>query len=352
MSSIDPSSMEQRCFGGSSICSSVIGFGTWPIGGARYGPSDDAEAIAAIHAALDAGVTLFDTAPSYGNGHAEELLGTALRGRRDQAAIVTKGGMIWDEQAFITGLDSTRAHLVKGLDDSLARLQTDYVDLFLLHWPDGETPMAEIAESLGALVQSGKTTAVGVCNLNQPQLREIAGAATTAPIVASQVGFSLFDRRWANETFAACKELGIGVMAYGPLAHGLLTGAYTRDTTFDERDWRKAGVIFGQPLLTPENRDRNLQVLESLGSFAARRGISMVQLAIAWVLAHQAVTVALTGARNVDEIKGAVAAADVPLSAEELVEIDTIMQNAVGMTDVLPVGGTSKGTSTNTKQGA
>jgi aryl-alcohol dehydrogenase-like predicted oxidoreductase len=344
--------MEQRCFGSSGICSSVIGFGTWPIGGARYGPSDDKEAIAAIHAALDAGITLFDTAPSYGNGHAEELLGQALVGRRDRATVVTKGGMIWDENAFITGLDSSLSHLTKGLDESLARLQTDYVDLFLLHWPDGETPMAEIAASLGTLVQSGKAKAIGVCNLNQDQLREIAGAATTAPIVASQVGFSLLDRRWANETFAACQELNIGVMAYGPLAHGLLTGAYTRDTTFDDRDWRKAGVIFGQPLLTPENRDRNLEVIESLGGFAARRGISLVQLAIAWVLAHQPVTVALTGARNTSEILGAVGAAEITLDAAELAEIDGIMQRAVGMTNILPAGGTSKGTSTTTKQGA
>ncbi len=344
--------MEQRCFGNSGICSSVVGFGTWPIGGARYGPTDDADAIAAIHAALDAGVTLFDTAPSYGNGHAEELLGYALLGLREETTIVTKGGMVSDENAFITGLDSSRAHLVKGLDESLARLKTDYVDLFLLHWPDGHTPMSEIADSLGYLVQSGKAKAIGVCNLNQLQLEEIATAATSAPIVASQVGFSLFDRRWAHETFALCKELDIGVMAYGPLAHGLLTGSYSRDTVFDERDWRKAGVIFGQPLLTPENRNRNLDVLEALGGFATRRGISLVQLAIAWVLAHQPVSVALTGARNSEEILGAVAAAGVTLTAEELSEIDDIMKNAVGMTDVLPAGGTSKGTTTATKQGA
>lgn len=344
--------MEHRCFGNSGICTSVIGFGTWPIGGARYGPSDDKEAIAAIHAALDAGVTLFDTAPSYGNGHAEELLGTALAGHREEAIVVTKGGMIWDENAFITGLDSSRAHLEKGLDESLARLKTDYVDLFLLHWPDGETPMAEIAGSLAALVRSGKAKAVGVCNLNQIQLREIAEAATNSPIVASQVGFSLFDRRWANETFALCEELGIGVMAYGPLAHGLLTGVYTKETTFDDRDWRKAGVIFGQPLLTPENRERNLEVIDELGRFAARRDISIVQLAIAWVLAHQPVTVALTGARNSSEILGAVAAAGITLSTDELNEIESIMKRAVGMTNVLPAGGTSKGTTTSTKQGA
>ena len=121
------------------------------------------------------------------------------------------------------------------------------------------------------------------------------------------MGFSLFDRRWANETFALCNELDIGVMAYGPLAHGLLTGAYTGTTTFDDRDWRAAGVIFGQPLLTPENRERNLEVIEALSRFAGQRGLSLVQLAIAWVLAYQPVTVALTGARDASEILGAAA---------------------------------------------
>ncbi|MCA9858813.1 MAG: aldo/keto reductase [Thermomicrobiales bacterium] len=343
--------MQHRRFGNSALRSSVIGFGTWPIGGARYGPSDDAEATAAIHAALDAGITLFDTAPTYGNGHAEELLGTALTGRRDQAVVVTKGGMISDENAFITGLDSSREHLARGLDESLARLKTDYVDIYLLHWPDGETPLADIAASLGHLVESGKTRAVVVCNLDKRQLREIAGAATDSPIVASQVGFSLLDRRWANETFALCDELGIGVMAYGPLAHGLLTGAYTRETSFDDRDWRKAGVIFGQPLLTPENRERNLQVIDTLAGFAAEKNVSLVQLAIAWVLAHAPVTVALTGARNTSEILGCVAAAEVTLDTADLAAIDTIMQNAAGMTDVLPAGGTSKATAT-AKQGA
>ncbi len=351
MSASNDTHMQYRRFGNSDIDSSVIGFGTWPIGGARYGPSDDAEAVRAIHTALDAGITLFDTAPTYGNGHAEELLGKALTGRRDQAVVVTKGGMISDENAFITGLDSSLQHLTRGLDESLARLQTDYIDIFLLHWPDGETPMADIAASLGHLVATGKTRAVGICNLNKHQLREIATAASDSPIVASQVGFSLLDRRWANETFDLCEELGIGVMAYGPLAHGLLTGAYTRETTFDDRDWRKAGVIFGQPLLTPENREQNLHVIDALADFAAGKQISLVQLAIAWVLAHEPVTVALTGARNASEIMGCVAAAEVTLDAGDLAAIDEIMQDAVGMTDVLPAGGTSKAT-TSAKQGA
>jgi aryl-alcohol dehydrogenase-like predicted oxidoreductase len=326
------------------VCTSVIGFGTWPIGGARYGPSDDNDAIRAIHAALDAGITCFDTAPSYGNGHAEEVLGKALGSRRSEAMIVTKGGMIWDEKSFVLGQDSSRDYLAKGLDDSLCRLGAEYVDLFLLHWPDATTPMTEIAASLESLVASGKTRAIGVCNLKNDQLREIAGAATSSPIVASQVGFSLLDRRWADETFETCQELGIGVMAYGPLAHGLLTGAITRETVFDESDWRAAGVFFGQPLLTAENREQNFTMIESLQDVAASRDMSLAQLAIAWVLAHQPVTVALTGARNTKEITEAAHASTIELTDTDLRNIDTIMAGAAGMTQSLPAGGTSQAT--------
>ncbi|MGD9711962.1 MAG: aldo/keto reductase, partial [Thermomicrobiales bacterium] len=294
--------METRCFGASALCSSVIGFGTWPIGGARYGPSDDAEAIDASRAALDGGVTFFDTAPSYGNGHAEEVLGKALTGRREQAIIATKGGMIWDEKSFVLGQNSSLDYLVSGLESSLKRLGTEYVDCFLLHWPDDVTAIDEIGQSLHHIVESGKARFAGVCNLDGDQLRTIVAAAPDRPIVASQVGFSLFDRRWADETFASCRELGLGTMAYGPLAHGLLTGAMTRETVLDTTDWRAAGVIFGQPLLTPENRERNFAVVDALHDFARSHGVTLPQLAIAWVLHHDVVTVALTGARHRREI--------------------------------------------------
>ncbi|CAN5891954.1 aldo/keto reductase [soil metagenome] len=336
--------MKSRCFGASELRTSVIGFGTWPIGGARYGSSDDDTAIRAIHAAVDAGITCFDTAPSYGNGHAEEVLGQALGSRRSEALIVTKGGMIWDEKSFVLGQDSSREFLVKGLDDSLRRLGTDYVDLFLLHWPDATTPMAQIGENLEYLVASGKTRAIGVCNLTADQLREIAGAATSSPIVASQVGYSLFDRRWADETFATCLELGIGVMAYGPLAHGLLTGAITNETMFDESDWRAAGVFFGQPLLTAGNRDQNFKVIEQLKVFASAKHLSIAQLAIAWVLAAEPVAVALTGARNTGEITEAAKASAIELTESDIQEIKQVMSGAAGMTSSLPAGGTSQAT--------
>lgn len=338
--------MRYRPFGGSLVESSVIGFGTWPIGGARYGGSDDQDAERAIQAALDQGVTCFDTAPSYGNGHAEELLGRALGSRRRDAVIVTKGGMVWDDKSFILGQDSSRAHLERTLQDSLKRLQTDYVDLYLIHWPDDATPLDDVARTLEAFVERGLARAVGVSNFTGDQILELAGAMRSQRLAASQVGFSLFDRRWARETFETCRQLQIGVMAYGPLAHGMLAGTLTHETRFDETDWRSAGVIFGQPLLTPENRQQNLTVVEELQDLAASQGWSLPQLAIAWVLRHEPVTVALVGARNEQEITAAAQAANVMLSERELADIDRIMAGAVGMTEALPAGGTSRATTT------
>ena len=324
--------MEQREFGRSGLRAAVVGFGTWPIGGARYGASDDAAALEAIRAALDAGVTLFDTAPSYGNGHAEELLGKALAGRRHEAVIATKGGLIWDQASQVHGRDSTGPYLERLIDDSLRRLGTDYVDLYLIHWPDTSTPLAETMTALEGFVRAGKVRQIGVSNFRAAQLRTAAAALTEHRLAANQVSFSLFDRRWRDDGFATCRELGIGVMAYGPLAHGLLAGTITRETVFDETDWRGTGVFFGQPLLTPENRERNHAVVDRLAAIAADLGASLPQLALAWVLADRDVTVALVGARNRREIETAVGAADLTLTPDVLAQIDEAMSHAAGLT--------------------
>lgn len=312
---------------------SVVGFGTWPIGGARYGQSDDTDAIAAIHHALDAGVTLFDTAPSYGNGHAEELLGQALEGRRGDAVIVTKGGLVWNDASQVLGRDSRRERLSEVLDASLRRLRTDYVDLYLIHWPDLTTPLDDVAATLTSFAESGKARAIGVSNFNAAQLRELAACLSPGQIVTNQVSFSLLDRRWANDTFEASKRLGVSVMAYGPLAHGLLAGAITEETVFDPSDWRAAGVIFGQPLLTPENRSTNLAVIGRLKQFAIECGATLPQIAIAWVLSQEPVAAALVGARNAAEIGDAAGAAAIQLSPDDVHAIERIMSDAVGMTD-------------------
>lgn len=327
--------METRRFGATQLEITPIGLGTWPIGGARYGPSDDEEAERTIRAALDAGITCFDTAPSYGNGHAEELLGRALTGHREDVALVTKGGLIWNERSEVLGHDSSPGYLTARLDESLQRLRTDYVDLFLIHWPDANSPAEQTAAALRSLVEAGKARYVGVSNYTGEGLRELAAAMGNVPLAANQVSYHLFDDRWARSSFETCRDLGIGVMAYGSLAHGLLTGTFTSATTFDESDWRAAGVIFGQPLLTPEHREQNLTVVDRLQAVAADAGLTLPRLALAWVLSNPVVTVSLVGARTPVEIHESARAVTHSLDPATLARIDEAMSGAVGLVSEL-----------------
>jgi aryl-alcohol dehydrogenase-like predicted oxidoreductase len=283
-------------------------------------------------------VTCFDTAPSYGDGHAETLLGRALEARRRDLTVVTKGGLVWDERSNVLGQDGSAAHLSHHLDASLRRLGTDYVDLYLVHWPDRATPLAETMAALAGFVQAGKARHVGVSNFTGAQLREAAAALAPfgVPLTANQVGYHLFDRRWADDGFAVARELGVGVMAYGALGHGLLAGAITRETVFAPTDWRAAGTIFGQPLLAPGNLERNLGVVDRLTAIATRLGTTLPRLALAWVLADPVVTVALVGARTPTEACEAALAADLTLDATTLAVIGAAMADAAGMTEVLP----------------
>ncbi len=250
--------------------------------------------------------------------------------------MVTKGGLVWDEASRVLGHDSSRRHLEEGLDASLRRLGTDYVDLFLIHWPDLATPITETMAVLEEIVRAGKARYVGVSNFTDEQVRTAAEALRSVPLAANQVGFHLFDRRWAHDAFPTCWGLGVGVMAYGSLAHGLLAGEFTRETTFDPSDWRAAGTLFGQELLTLGNFERNLDVVDRLKVVADRRGITLPQLAVGWVLADPVVTVALVGARNEREVSEAAGAADLDLAADDLEEIESIMTNAAGTSTLLP----------------
>jgi hypothetical protein len=327
--------MQFRSVGSPGIKVSAVGLGTWPMGGARYGKSDDAIATDTIAAALDTGITCFDTAPSYGNGHAEELLGAALAGRRDEVVLVTKGGLVWNEKSEVLGQDGRPDRLMQGLDDSLRRLRTDHVDLFLIHWPDKTLPPDDTAAALRQLLDSGKTRHVGVSNYTGKEFDALQAALGDIPLALNQVSYHLFDQRWARSSFATCQRLGAGIMAYGSLAHGLLTGTFSRDMTFEPTDWRASGVIFGQPLLTPENREANLKVVDRLAGIARSHDLSLPQLALAWVLANPAVSVALVGARTPAEITEAAAAATVTLEASTLARIDAIMAGATGIVPTL-----------------
>src|SRR4051794_6279058 len=217
-------------------------------------------------------------------------------------------------------------------EESLKRLQTDHVDLLLMHWPDADTPIAETMRALDELRREGKTRHIGVSNFSPYELRQ---ARAIVPICAEQVGYNLFDRRWEREMFPTAQELGIGVMAYGPMAHGLLTGALARENTFDERDWRRHGMLFGQRLFGP-NLGTNLDVVDKLAGVAADLNTTLPRLALAWVLRNPAVSVALSGCRSPREIEENVEALSAPITDAALAEIDGIMAGAAGQTDVVP----------------
>jgi aryl-alcohol dehydrogenase-like predicted oxidoreductase len=247
--------------------------------------------------------------------------------------VVTKGGLSWDAVGGPSKRDSSRQAILQGMEDSLRRLGTDYVDLFLIHWPDVATPLEETMGALNHLVETGKTRFVGVSNFSPDQLRH---CRPLAPICASQVGYNLFDRRWESRLFPTAVELGIGIMAYGSMAHGLLTGTFTPDTKFADGDWRSKGIIFGQSLFTPENFPKNVAVADQLRVVTARLDTNLPSLAIAWVLRHPAVSVALTGIRTRPEIEANVNALDVNLSPSDLREIDEIMTGAAGQVEAIP----------------
>ncbi|MDR1430829.1 MAG: aldo/keto reductase [Propionibacteriaceae bacterium] len=318
-----------------------IAFGTWEFGG-TYGPLDPAEAVNAVHRAIDLGVTVFDTARIYGleegkgtwrgAGRSEQLLGKALQGRRDKVQIVTKGGV-----STRAGQPSHRAgqynDVLKDVDISLADLGTDYIDLYLIHWPDRETPREETMAALNHCLDQGKVRYVGVSNFDAELLREVC---QYAPIAVNQVGFNLFDRRWERHMFPTAQELGVSIMAYGPLCHGLLTGTWSADTEFPDPDWRRSRVFFGQSLLTPENFGANLAVVDQLRMVADGKGITLPQLALAWVFAHPQIAVGIVGARTPVEIEEDVKAADITFTDAELARIDQIMAAAQGQIDQVP----------------
>jgi aryl-alcohol dehydrogenase-like predicted oxidoreductase len=323
--------MEAREFGRSGLKVSPITLGSWPMSGDRYGRIDDREAVKTIQRALERGITSFDTAPGYGSGHAEETLGAALDGRRDQAVIITKCGIVPNPSGQ-PGRNARRASILREIDDSLRRLRTDHVDVYLVHWPDPNTPLEETLAAMDEIQRAGKTRLVGVSNFDVGLLE---ACCKLRPIDVLQVGYNLFDRRMEREVLPYCHEHGIGVMAYGSLAYGLLTGGFTEDTTFEPADWRSNGVAFGQPILRGDNFRHNVRLVNRLrDEVAGARGLTVAQLALAWVVRNPVVTTAMVGARVPAEIEENVGAADVSLSDDEVAHIERIMDQAAGRVDV------------------
>ena len=317
--------MKHRHFGSTDLRCSAVGFGTWEMGGTQYGDIDLETAVRTVEMAVDHGITLFDTAEVYGPFTSEELLARGLGERRKDVVVVTKVGFAYRDDpdargpAAVTGRDASPAHITAHAEDCLRRLDTDYIDLLLIHWPDHKTPHEDTVGALEALKEAGKIRHYGVSNYDVPMMRE---CQRHGRLTANQVGYHLFDRRMEAQVLPYCAEAGIGYMAYGSLGFGLLTGAFTPDTTFVDWDWRSRGQAFGLPLFEGESFRAELRVVDKLRTFAADHGRTVAQLAIAWVLGNPAVTVALVGMRNERELEENTAAADWRLTDDDRRTID------------------------------
>jgi len=283
-------------FGNSGLETSVIGYGGWPMGRGMYGAFDDDEAIAAARTSYENGVTLFDTAAVYGWGYGETLMGKALKGIREDVVLVTKGAREWvrdnPDRRAATVSDSDPKRLLQSIDESLQRLQTDYIDLFLIHWPDHTKAFSVPMQALEQAKKAGKIRHTGVSNFSAEMMAE---SRETSPIVTNQIGYHIFDRRAEPEVMPFAKENNMGIMAYGSLSHGLLTGTWGPDKKFDDDDWRNGGANFGISSWGPDNLAANVAVVEKLKVIAGDHGKTIPQLAIAWSLANDAVSVALAG---------------------------------------------------------
>lgn len=328
--------MEYRTLGNSPVQASAVTFGAWAIGGWMWGGSDRADAIEAIRASFDEGVTSIDTAPIYGQGHSEVLVGEAIKGiPREKVQLLTKFGMRWDTRqgdfAFHTTdndgnpLDvfkyADKESVIRECEDSLRRLGTDYIDLLQIHWPDKTTPVSETMEALEILLQQGKIRAAGVSNYSAELLKE---ARQTLAVASDQVPYSMVERSIEKELVPYCLETGTSIIAYSPLQRGLLTGKIKPDHVFAPGDHRP-GTLFYRP----ENIRRINAFLDKIRPLAGDKGVSLSQLVIRWTIDRPGITVALAGARNAAQAVENARAAAFSLAADERNLIDTALGELV-----------------------
>jgi aryl-alcohol dehydrogenase-like predicted oxidoreductase len=316
--------MEYRPFGKTDLKVSAIGFGCWEVGG-TYGRIDRSEFDRAVHQAIDSGITCFDTAEAYGMGVSEEALAEALGPRRNAVTIVTKFGTGYAESP--TRRDSSRARVLASIDKSLQRLRTDHVDAYLVHWPDPATPLHETITALDETVQQGKVRAIGVSNFRLAQIEECMALRR---IDVVQYAWNMFDRRMQTEIFPYCAQEGIGVMAYGSLAYGMLSGTFHGGMQFDENDWRSRGGMLGnlnlfRTLFGPEYFPRNLAAVDELKRLAAKYDKTLPQFALRWTLSNPVVSTGLVGFRGPNEVTENLGALDWSVSETDMAEVDSVL---------------------------
>ena len=316
--------MEYRQFGRTNLKVSAIGFGCWEIGG-TYGRIDEGEFRRAVARAIDAGITCFDTAEAYGMGVSEEALARALGPRRNDVVIATKFGVGYEEMP--NRRDSSRLRVLASIDKSLQRLRTDHVDIYLVHWPDANTPIDETMAALDDVVRQGKVRYVGVSNFRLPQIEE---AMRRRRVDVVQYAWNMFDRRMQADIFPYCRANQVAVMAYGSLAYGMLSGTFRSGMSFDENDWRSKSGNLGdlnlfRTLFGPEHFARNLAAVEELKRLAGKYGKSLPQFALRWTLSNAAVGTALVGFRTPAEVSENLGALGWEVSEADMVEVDAVL---------------------------
>ncbi|MAU22019.1 MAG: aldo/keto reductase [Martelella sp.] len=310
--------LAKRPIGHSGIEASVVGLGTWAIGGWMWGGTDEARSIEAIHAALDEGITLIDTAPAYGQGLAEEIVGKALAGRRDKVVLATKCGLVWHMQKgnHFFDYDGKPVHrylgkdsIVYEIEQSLKRLKTDYIDHYITHWQDPTTPVDETMEALEQLKRQGKIRSIGASNTSA---EDIVAYLAAGELDAIQEEYSMVKRDIETTLLPVCVENGVSVLSYSSLALGLLSGKMGPERTFSGDDQRK-----DNPRFSLENRRKVAALMGEIAPIASVHDASLAQVVIAWTLAQPGITFSLCGARNAQQARENAAAGRLRLSEEE-----------------------------------
>jgi aryl-alcohol dehydrogenase-like predicted oxidoreductase len=324
--------METRTLGTSDVEVTPVALGAWAIGGWQWGGTDEEQALAAIRTAVDLGMTTIDTAPVYGFGRSEEVVGRAIAGRRDDVRILTKFGLRWDldpadgkgvghvETRDLEGNPVTivkyagRESVIAECEASLRRLGVETIDLFQQHWPDPSTPIAETMEACADLLAQGKIRAVGVSNYSPEQMEE---ARQVVPLASDQPPYSMLRRDIEDDVVPYCRKHDIGILAYSPLQNGILTGKVTLDRTFPDDDLRAHDRYY-----TQENRKRVLDFLRAtVRPIAERHEATVAQVVIAWTIRQPGITCALVGCRKTEHAEDNARAAEVELTGEEVQRI-------------------------------
>ena len=315
--------MQNRKLGHSDLHLTTIGLGTWAMGGGYWkfgwGPQDDKASIAAIHAAVDQGINWIDTAPIYGHGHSEKVVGKAIKGIRDSLIIATKCGRVWEGDSREIG-KSLKAHSIRQeVENSLQRLGIDYIDLYQIHWPQPDEEIEEGWATIADLIKEGKVRYGGVSNFDLQQLKRVQAIH---PVTSLQPPYNMFRREIELELMDYCRENQIGIVAYSPMQAGLLTGKFNKERAamLPESDWRSKHPFFNSPQLA-----LNLEVVEQLRGIAEDKNCSMSQLSLSWVLRRDEITAAIVGARKPEQIEETAQAASIELNTKEIDVIEAIL---------------------------